>query len=81
MLVEGGAGIASALVASGAVDRLVIFQAPVVLGAGALHAFASLSVPETVQAPRWRALSRRALGQDLMTVYAPEAADGVHRAD
>ena len=81
LLVEGGAGIASALVGSGAVDRLVIFQAPVVLGAGALHAFATLSVPGTAQAPRWRTLSRRALGQDLMTVYAPEAADGVHRAD
>jgi diaminohydroxyphosphoribosylaminopyrimidine deaminase/5-amino-6-(5-phosphoribosylamino)uracil reductase len=81
LLVEGGAGIASALVGSGAVDRLVIFQAPVVLGAGALHAFATLSVSGTAQAPRWRTLSRRALGQDLMTVYAPEAADGVHRAD
>src|SRR5690606_13977582 len=38
---EGGAGLAGSLLAAGAVARLVIFQAPVLLGAGALPAFGS----------------------------------------
>lgn len=81
VLVEGGAGITAALLGIGAVDRLVIFQAPAVLGAGALHAFAGARAAIVAEAPRWRVVQRRAFGPDLMTVYAPEAADGVHRAD
>src|SRR5215217_2138853 len=70
LLVEGGAGIAGALLESGAVDRLVIFQAPLVLGAGAVHAFAHAPATLADQAPRWRPLARRVFGPDLMTVYA-----------
>src|SRR5436305_1357131 len=43
LLVEGGARLAGSLLEAGAVDRLVIFQAPIVLGAGALNAFAHVS--------------------------------------
>jgi diaminohydroxyphosphoribosylaminopyrimidine deaminase/5-amino-6-(5-phosphoribosylamino)uracil reductase len=81
VLVEGGAGIAGALLGSNLVDRLVIFQAPMVLGAGAVGAFASAPPAVVSSAPRWRPIARKALGSDFMTVYAPEAADGVHRAD
>jgi diaminohydroxyphosphoribosylaminopyrimidine deaminase / 5-amino-6-(5-phosphoribosylamino)uracil reductase len=81
LLVEGGAGLAGSLLGSLAVDRLVIFQAPVLLGAGALPAFSGVSAAVAAQAARWRPIARRAFGPDLMTVYAPEAADGVHRAD
>ena len=81
LMVEGGAGLAGALLGSGAVDRLVIFRAPVLLGAGALNAFAEVPPAVAAQAPRWRPIASRAFGPDLMTVYAPEAADVVHRAD
>jgi diaminohydroxyphosphoribosylaminopyrimidine deaminase/5-amino-6-(5-phosphoribosylamino)uracil reductase len=47
LLVEGGAGLASSLWDRGVVDRLIIFQAPVVLGAGALPAFAGASDPSS----------------------------------
>jgi len=68
LLVEGGAGIASALVGSGLVDRLITFQAPVILGQGSLQAFAFLR-PEAGGPRRLHTVARREVGQDLMTVY------------
>lgn len=68
LLVEGGAGVASALVAGGLVDRLITFQAPVILGRGALPAFAFLE-PVAGEPRRMRVVARREVGQDLMTVY------------
>jgi diaminohydroxyphosphoribosylaminopyrimidine deaminase/5-amino-6-(5-phosphoribosylamino)uracil reductase len=75
LLVEGGAGLASAIVAGGLADRLITFQAPVILGAGALPAFAAL-IPDaganagSAGGPmRLDVLSRRELGPDLMTRY------------
>jgi diaminohydroxyphosphoribosylaminopyrimidine deaminase/5-amino-6-(5-phosphoribosylamino)uracil reductase len=73
ILVEGGAELAGALLAEAVVDRMIIFQAPVVLGAGARSAFAYVPAHALPDAPRWRVVDRRAVGQDLMTVYAPGA--------
>ncbi len=70
LLVEGGATIASAFMEAGFVDRLITFQAPVLLGAGALAAFAALPAQNADTAPRLRVVSRKALGSDLMTTYA-----------
>ena len=70
ILVEGGARLAGACLGSATVDRLIIFQAPIVLGAGALGAFAfapSVDIEATRRLPR---VERRALGDDVMTVYA-----------
>ncbi|MBL8997776.1 MAG: bifunctional diaminohydroxyphosphoribosylaminopyrimidine deaminase/5-amino-6-(5-phosphoribosylamino)uracil reductase RibD [Gemmatimonadales bacterium] len=75
LLVEGGAGMAGALLSGGFVDRLVIFQAPVLLGAGALPAFGSVSLgsgfPE-----RWRVIEHRMFDDDAMVSYAPLPAPG-----
>lgn len=71
LLVEGGAGLASAFVEAGLVDRLITFQAPVILGAGALTAFSTLTAQAATGAPRWRVVAREQLEDDLMTVYAP----------
>ena len=73
LLVEGGAELAGALLAEALVDRMIIFQAPVVLGAGARNAFAYVPAHALPDAARWRVIDRRAIGQDLMTVYAPGA--------
>ena len=70
LLVEGGAGLGSSLLEAGLVDRLVIFQVPVILGAGALSAFAAYPPQRAGVAPRYRVVERTALGADLMTVYA-----------
>lgn len=74
ILVEGGAELAGALLADALVDRMIIFQAPVVLGSGARSAFAHAPTYALPDAPRWRVVGRRPIGQDLMTVYAPGAA-------
>ena len=70
MLVEGGARFAASLIEQGAVDRLVIFQAPVVLGAGALNAFAHVSSAAAASLGRLRVLDRVTLGDDVKTTYA-----------
>ena len=72
---EGGAGIAAAMLSACVVDRLVIFQAPLLLGGGSLNAFAGLPAALVRDAPRLSVLERRTIGADLMTVYAP-AGDG-----
>ena len=70
LFVEGGATIASALMAAGLVHHLIIFQAPVILGAGATPAFAALPGRDADVAPRLTVLERRVVGADLMTRYA-----------
>jgi diaminohydroxyphosphoribosylaminopyrimidine deaminase/5-amino-6-(5-phosphoribosylamino)uracil reductase len=68
LLVEGGAGIAEALLSGGLVDRVAIFQSSVRLGAGAVPAFGRLgsTLPDG-----WRRCVNRRLGADVLTVYVP----------
>ncbi|BAH38513.1 diaminohydroxyphosphoribosylaminopyrimidine deaminase/5-amino-6-(5-phosphoribosylamino)uracil reductase [Gemmatimonas aurantiaca T-27] len=70
LLVEGGAELGSALLHAGLVHHLIIFQAPVILGAGAVSAFATFPAAVADTAPRLRVLERRVFGDDLMTRYA-----------
>jgi diaminohydroxyphosphoribosylaminopyrimidine deaminase/5-amino-6-(5-phosphoribosylamino)uracil reductase len=70
LLVEGGAGLAGALWGADRVDRLITFQAPVVLGRGALPAFGEAPEVRATDAPRLPIVERRTFGDDLMTVYA-----------
>lgn len=71
LLVEGGATLSGALLGSNLVDRLVIFQAPVLLGAGALGAFSAVPPAATSALSRWRVVERRDFDDDQMTVLAP----------
>ena len=70
LFAEGGASVAGALLNADSVDRLIIFRAPVLLGAGALAAFGSVN-PIAEGAGRWLVVERRRFGDDLMTVYRP----------
>lgn len=68
ILVEGGPILASALLADDLVDRLVVYRAPVLLGAGAgLEGFA----PESLAAAhgRWQRLDDRPLGPDRLELF------------
>jgi diaminohydroxyphosphoribosylaminopyrimidine deaminase / 5-amino-6-(5-phosphoribosylamino)uracil reductase len=71
ILVEGGAGLASALLSGNLVDRLIIFRAPVVLGQNSLNAFSEVPQVMIGEAVRWRVVESRLLENDVMTVYAP----------
>jgi diaminohydroxyphosphoribosylaminopyrimidine deaminase / 5-amino-6-(5-phosphoribosylamino)uracil reductase len=71
ILVEGGAALAASLMQEALVDRLVIFRAPLVLGAGALNPFSAFPATTIDDAPRWRVVRSARFGDDEMTVYAP----------
>jgi diaminohydroxyphosphoribosylaminopyrimidine deaminase / 5-amino-6-(5-phosphoribosylamino)uracil reductase len=70
LLVEGGARFAASLIEQAVVDRLVIFQAPVLLGSGALNAFAQLSSTTAASLGQLRLIERVALGSDVKTTFA-----------
>jgi diaminohydroxyphosphoribosylaminopyrimidine deaminase/5-amino-6-(5-phosphoribosylamino)uracil reductase len=71
LLVEGGAVLASSFLQEALVDRLIIFRAPLILGGGALNAFAGLPSVTIGDARPWRVIDARRFGDDEMTVYAP----------
>ncbi len=66
---EGGATLADALIADGLVDRLVIFTAPVRLGADAVRPLQAGAPVLIEQAVRHRLVAHRRLGDDLMATY------------
>lgn len=70
LLVEGGAQLAGSLLADDLVDRLIIFQAPIELGRGALGAFAHAPAEFAGSLERRPIVERRAVGDDTMTIYA-----------
>jgi diaminohydroxyphosphoribosylaminopyrimidine deaminase/5-amino-6-(5-phosphoribosylamino)uracil reductase len=70
LLVEGGARLTGALLGNALVDRLIIFRAPIVLGAGALGAFDFAPIAPVGSAVRYRIVSERRVGRDTMTTYA-----------
>jgi diaminohydroxyphosphoribosylaminopyrimidine deaminase/5-amino-6-(5-phosphoribosylamino)uracil reductase len=70
LMVEGGAGLAASFLSGDYVDRLVIFRAPIILGAGALGAFSAIASQEAGHAPRFKLLETRALDNDVLSVYS-----------
>ncbi len=74
---EGGATLADALLADGLVDRLVIFTAPVRLGADAVRPLQAGAPVHLDAAARHRLVSHRRLGDDLMAIY--DLTHRVHR--
>lgn len=74
LLVEGGAGLAGALLNGGYVDRLVLIETPVVLGEGALDAFACVPSHKGVLS-EFEVRERRVLGDDQLKVLARREGD------
>jgi diaminohydroxyphosphoribosylaminopyrimidine deaminase/5-amino-6-(5-phosphoribosylamino)uracil reductase len=74
VLVEGGAVIAGALITEGLVDRMVLYQAPILLGESSLGAFSRVQSATPASARRWRVVSEEPIGVDRMMVLAPVSA-------
>ena len=69
LFVEGGADTAAAFVAADLVDRLLLYRAPLLIGAGR-HALSDIGLISLREAHgRWRPVDRRQLGSDLLEVY------------
>lgn len=69
LLVEGGGSLAGSLLDESLADRLVLFQAPIVLGEGAVPAFVGFR-STVADSRRWRPLHSEWIGDDHMMVLA-----------
>ncbi|TDQ80952.1 diaminohydroxyphosphoribosylaminopyrimidine deaminase/5-amino-6-(5-phosphoribosylamino)uracil reductase [Dongia mobilis] len=69
LLVEGGAGVATALIRQDLADRLAWFQAPLVLGNDGMAAIAGMAVSQLDRAHRFTLLSRQEAGEDSFAFY------------
>ena len=70
LLVEGGAETAAAFLREGLVDRLLLYRAPVLIGAGK-PALGDIGLTDLAAAHgRWRLVDARQLGSDRVEVYA-----------
>lgn len=69
LLVEGGAGAASAFLAADRVDRLLLYRAPILIGGGRA-ALGDIGLADLADAHgRWRLDDSRMLGSDRLDVY------------
>jgi diaminohydroxyphosphoribosylaminopyrimidine deaminase / 5-amino-6-(5-phosphoribosylamino)uracil reductase len=69
LLVEGGAMTASTFLRAGLVDRLMLYRAPILIGAGKA-CLGDIGLGSLDEAPgRWRLLDKRQLGKDSLEVY------------
>lgn len=69
LFVEGGAETAAAFLATDLVDRLLIYTAPIVVGAGK-SAIGDIGLADLAAAHgRWRLTDTRALGIDRLSIY------------
>lgn len=69
VLVEGGAGAASAFLVADRVDRLLLYRAPILIGGGK-PALGDIGLTDLADAHgRWRLTDSRLLGSDRLDVY------------
>lgn len=69
LFVEGGAQTAACFLAADMVDRLLIYRAPIIIGAG-LSGIGDIRLGALADAHgRWRNVDRQALGSDVADVY------------
>ena len=69
LLVEGGAATATAFLKADLVDRLLLYRAPILIGAGT-HAVGDIGLAQLAGAHgQWRRAETRQLGSDTREVY------------
>lgn len=70
VLIEGGAGAASAFLKADMIDRLLVYRAPILIGAGR-PCLQDIGLAQLADAHgRWQHQDRRQLGTDLLDAYA-----------
>ncbi len=69
LLIEGGAGVASSVLAADLVDRLLLYRAPILIGAGK-PGIGDIGLASLADAHgRWALADARTLGQDRLEIY------------
>ncbi|MEG3163686.1 bifunctional diaminohydroxyphosphoribosylaminopyrimidine deaminase/5-amino-6-(5-phosphoribosylamino)uracil reductase RibD [Sphingomonas sp. PB2P19] len=74
LLVEGGAQTAAAFLAADLVDRLLLYRAPILIGAGK-PAMGDIGIDLSAAHGRWAAVDARQLGSDRLEVYERARSD------
>jgi diaminohydroxyphosphoribosylaminopyrimidine deaminase/5-amino-6-(5-phosphoribosylamino)uracil reductase len=69
LMIEGGAKLASAFLAAGAVDAIAWYRAPIILGGDGVPAVAPLGISHLADALKFTRRSVEPLGQDLLELY------------
>jgi diaminohydroxyphosphoribosylaminopyrimidine deaminase/5-amino-6-(5-phosphoribosylamino)uracil reductase len=69
LLAEGGAEVASSLVAADLIDEVVIFRAPVVVGPNGVRALGGTALSALERSPRYRLVETANVGVDVMRRY------------
>lgn len=76
LLIEGGAETASAFLRADLVDRLLLYRAPILIGAGR-PALRDIGLGSLAEAHgRWQRVDTRFLGSDTLDVYEARRKDG-----
>jgi diaminohydroxyphosphoribosylaminopyrimidine deaminase/5-amino-6-(5-phosphoribosylamino)uracil reductase len=70
LFVEGGARVAGELLNAGVVDRLYLFYAPILLGAGGVAAFGGVRNAAIQEVHRWRRVETQTFGADTAVTLA-----------
>jgi len=69
LLVEGGAAVATAFLGAGLVDRIAWFRAATLIGGDGLAALGALGIEALDDAPAYKRIALRRLGEDLLETY------------
>ena len=69
VLAEGGAQVASSLVADNLIDEVVLFRAPVVVGQDGVRALGGYALSAIERSPRYRLTDTATVGEDQMRRY------------
>jgi diaminohydroxyphosphoribosylaminopyrimidine deaminase / 5-amino-6-(5-phosphoribosylamino)uracil reductase len=78
LLVEGGAGLAAALIRAGFVDRLAWVHAPLLIGGDGIAAIAALGLPGLGGAPVFERLSTETFGNDMLAIFRVGSTPAAH---
>jgi diaminohydroxyphosphoribosylaminopyrimidine deaminase/5-amino-6-(5-phosphoribosylamino)uracil reductase len=69
LLVEGGARVASSLVAAGLVDEAWLLRGPDAVGADGVPALGALPLSAITQSPEFKQRASEMLQKDTLTIY------------